>query len=152
MNETTGTQPSRWPGQLTRLVPGAELMEQQVESWFAEGLPMRWVPIIDAENFPGGMKDVHPFFGDFEASLIVSKPKDLMSIPNGMKGWLMPLIAADTDVACGRWDNAIYFLKVQDRRNGAVVTYQTEGLDDTGNPINATPPGAEGGKFEGDLK
>ncbi|NMG17405.1 hypothetical protein [Aromatoleum bremense] len=102
-------------------------MERTVRSWFDSGQPLFWRPIFDPENFPAALPEMFltpdPFGG---ACWLISRPESLLSLPSGIKGWLMPCDAEDTDIACGRWENSITFMAINDRWTGVRVTYQTD--------------------------
>ena len=48
----------------------------------------------------------------------IHRPEDLLALPDGITGWLLPADADDTDVACGVWNGEVYILGVQDKRTG----------------------------------
>ncbi|MEF3062298.1 hypothetical protein V4C85_20770 [Ralstonia solanacearum] len=129
--------------------PGASPdMMQRVQTWLDAGTPLLWRPIYDRENFP----DATPEMLDMcrrhsDVSWQVFSIGDLTALPAGIKGWLMPVNAEDTDVVCGRWENALTFLGCRDRRTGQPVTYRSDRADPadgeaplrTDSQIQATP-------------
>ena len=52
----------------------------------------------------------------------IYRPEDLLALPDGITGWLLPADAEDTDVACGVWNGEVYILGVQDKRTGRKQT------------------------------
>ncbi|MBK9624964.1 MAG: hypothetical protein IPO38_10575 [Rhodocyclaceae bacterium] len=48
----------------------------------------------------------------------IHRPEDLLGLPEGITGWLLPADAIDTDVACGVWNGEVYILGVQDKHTG----------------------------------
>ena len=108
-------------------VPTSNDMTQCVRLWFARGAPLVWRPILSRDNFP----NVDPACL-IEAQAVpgpcwlIARPEDLASLPAGITGWLMPVDAEDTDVACGRWENGVTFMAINDRASGERITYQTD--------------------------
>ena len=111
---------------LTRLSPDAEPMERKVTQWLADGTPLLWVPILDIENYPEGLEAARELSREFDGGWLILNKADFLRLPEGIKGWLMPIFHNDTDVACGRWQQEIYFIRIQERGTGAVVTYQSD--------------------------
>lgn len=54
---------------------------------------------------------------------------ELLQLPNGITGWLMPATATDTDVACGVWNGEVYILGIKDRRTCKPQTLRGERVD-----------------------
>ena len=108
-------------------------MLSRFQAWIDAGLPLLWRPIYSRDNFPKAppaILDIARTHADL--SWAVNKIDDLMTLPAGIKGWIMPVTTNDTDIVCGRWEDAIYFMGVQDSRTGAAVTYQI----DRAEPVN----------------
>lgn len=99
-------------------------VEQRVLAWLNSGKPLAWIPIISQQNFPDTPPDVLAFVDQYQEALRwpIRQPQDLLSLPEGMTGWLLPIDASDTDVACGVWDGQVYILGVKDRRTGQPQT------------------------------
>lgn len=100
---------------------------RSVQQWLDEGRPLLWMPIMDRENFP----DATPEMLALAAAsgglcIVISRAEHFMTLPQGIKGWLLPADAEDTEVVCGRWENAVTFMDMRDRRTGAKVTYRTD--------------------------
>lgn len=112
-------------GTLIRLAPEAQSMEQIVSGWIAERIPLLWVPIIDVENFPGAEELAQEQARELDGGWLIVEPADFLILPNGIKGWLMPVDADDTDVACGRWQQEIFFLRISEKATGAPATYRS---------------------------
>lgn len=113
-------------GTLTRLAPEAQAMEQVLSRWLTEQTPLLWVPIIDAENFPDLDTAAQDLAGEMDGGWLLLRPTDFLTLPEGIKGWLMPVLADDTEVACGRWRKQIFFLRINDKATGAQVTYRSD--------------------------
>jgi hypothetical protein len=113
-------------GTLTRLAPEAQAMEQVVSRWLTEHTPLLWVPIIDAENFPNLDAAAQDLAGEMDGGWLLLRPTDFLTLPEGIKGWLMPVLADDTEVACGRWQKEIFFLRINNKATGAQVTYRSD--------------------------
>lgn len=115
-------------GTLTRLVPEAQGMEATVSAWLANKTPLLWVPIIDVENFPGAeaVAQAQAQTSEMDGGWLLLQPADFLTLPEGIKGWLMPVLADDTEVACGRWQKEIFFLRINDKATGAPVTYRSD--------------------------
>lgn len=108
-------------------------MVTRVKAWIDAGTPLVWRPIFDRENFPQftpDMLDAGRQQSDF--CWFIPEAESLLSLPDGIKGWLMPFDATDTDVVCGRWANELHFMGAMDSRNGSPVTYQVDVED----PVN----------------
>ena len=133
MNNTTETQATGG----TRHVPVERLqhynpeVEQRVQGWFASGQPLVWIPILSQENFPDVPKQLLEFADYYQEAMRwpIHQIEDLLQLPNGITGWLMPATASDTDVACGVWNGEVYILGVKDKRNGRKQTLLGECVD-----------------------
>ena len=60
---------------------------------------------------------------------LIRCPEDLLALPEGVTGWLLPVDADDTDVACGVWNSEVYILGVQEKRTGRKQTLRSECCD-----------------------
>ena len=133
MNNTT--KPQSTGG--TRHVPVERLqhynpeVEQRVQGWFASGQPLVWIPILSQENFPDVPQQLLEFADYYQEAMRwpIHQIEDLLQLPNGITGWLMPATASDTDVACGVWNGEVYILGVKDKRNGRKQTLLGECVD-----------------------
>ena len=103
-------------------------VEQRVQSWFTTGIPLVWIPILSQRNFPGVPLQVLQFADQYHEALRwpISAPEDLLQLPDGVTGWLMPADAQDTDVACAQWENEVYILGVQHMFTGRKQTLRGE--------------------------
>jgi len=110
----------------TRIHPEADAMEQTVLQWLADQTPLLWVPVIDVENFPGALQAAQESARDLDGGWLTLQQSDFLRLPEGIKGWLLPINGHDTDVDCRRWEQEIFFLRVRERATGAVVTYRTD--------------------------
>lgn len=111
---------------------------QRVQGWLASGQLLVWIPILSQQNFPGVPPTVLQFADRFQESMRwpIHRPEDLLQLPDGITGWLMPADADDTEVACGVWNGEVYILGVQDKRTGRRQTLLGEHADvptDAGN-------------------
>ncbi len=99
-------------------------VHERVQQWLASGQLLAWIPILSAENFPGVPPDVLQFADRYQEAMRwpIHRPEDLLALPDGITGWLLPADADDTDVACGVWNGEIYILGVQDKRTGRKQT------------------------------
>jgi hypothetical protein len=118
-------------------------VEQRVQQWLASGQLLVWIPILNQENFPGVPPQILQFAGQYQEAMRwpIHRPEDLLALPDGITGWLLPADAEDTDVACGVWNGEVYILGVQDKRTGRKQTLLGEGevaragvATDAGNP------------------
>ena len=133
MNNTTETQATGG----TRHVPVERLqhynpeVEQRVQGWFASGQPLVWIPILSQENFPDVPQQLLEFADYYQEAMRwpIHQIEDLLQLPNGITGWLMPATVSDTDVACGVWNGEVYILGVKDKRNGRKQTLLGECVD-----------------------
>ena len=133
MNNTTETQATGG----TRHVPVERLqhynpeVEQRVQGWFASGQPLVWIPILSQENFPDVPQQLLEFADYYQEAMRwpIHQIEDLLQLPNGITGWLMPATASNTDVACGVWNGEVYILGVKDKRNGRKQTLLGECVD-----------------------
>lgn len=113
-------------GTLTRLAPEAHAMAQTVSRWLTEQTPLLWVPTKDVENFPCADAAAQDLARKMDGGWLLLQPADFLTLPEGIKGWLMPVLADDTDVACGRWQKEVFFLRINDKTTGAQVTYRSD--------------------------
>lgn len=106
-------------------------VEQRVQGWFASGQSLVWIPILSQDNFPDTPPEILQWADSRQAAFHVpiGQPSDLLLMPEGVTGWLMPADADDTDVACGVWNGEIYILGVKDQRTGRSQTLQGERFD-----------------------
>lgn len=86
---------------------------------------------MSQENFPDTPPEILQWIEARQAALHVPirEPADLLRMPEGVTGWLMPEGDADTDVACGIWAGEVYILGVKDKRTGRKQTLLGECAD-----------------------
>ena len=113
-------------------------VDQRVLGWLNSGQLLAWIPIISQQNFPDTPPDVLAFVDQYQEELRwpIRQPQDLLNLPEGMTGWLLPIDANDTDVACGVWDGQVYILGITDQRTGKPQTLlgeRDEGATDAAN-------------------
>lgn len=106
-------------------------VEQRVQGWLASGQLLAWIPILSQENFPDVPPQVLQFADQYQEAMRwpIHRPEDLLALPEGITGWLLPADADDTDVACGVWKGEVYILGVQDKRTGRKQTLLGECFD-----------------------
>jgi hypothetical protein len=99
-------------------------VEQRVLDWLNSGQFLAWIPIISQQNFPDTPPDVLAFVDQHQEELCwpIRQPQDLLNLPEGITGWLLPIDTNDTDVACGVWDGQVYILGITDQRTGKPQT------------------------------
>ena len=118
-------------------VPGQPLahydpeVAQRVQSWLASGQRLAWIPILSQDNSPGTPPESLQFADRFQESMRWPShaPEDLLQLPEGITGWLLPANAEDTKVACGVWNGEVYILGVKDKRTGRPQTLLGERFD-----------------------
>ena len=118
-------------------VPGQPLAHhdpeggQRVQGWLASGQLLAWIPILSQDNFPGTPPEILQFADRYQESMRwpIHAPEDLLQLPEGITGWLLPADAEDTDVACGVWNGEVYILGVKDKRTGRAQTLLGERFD-----------------------
>ena len=113
-------------------------VHQRVQHWLASGQLLAWIPILSQENFPDVPPQILRFADQYQEAMrwTIHRPEDLLALPDGITGWLLPADADDTDVACGVWNGEVYILGVQDKRTGRRQTLLGEHADvptDAGN-------------------
>lgn len=111
---------------LIRIHPDAATMEKTVTQWLAQQTPLLWVPIIDVDSFSDAQEVARESARDMDGGWLILQRADFLTLPEGIKGWLLPVGTEDTNVACGRWQKEIYFLRIHDKASGAAVTYRTD--------------------------
>nr|HOX60151.1 hypothetical protein [Verrucomicrobiota bacterium] len=106
-------------------------VHQRVQQWLASGQLLVWIPILSQENFPDVPPQILRFADQYQEAMRwpINRPEDLLGLPDGITGWLLPADAEDTDVACGVWDGEVYILGVQDKRTGRKQTLLGERFD-----------------------
>ena len=99
-------------------------VHQRVQQWLASGQVLAWIPILSQENFPGVQPHILRFADQYQEAMRwpIHRPEDLLELPDGITGWLLPADADDTDVACGVWNSEVYILGVQEKRTGRKQT------------------------------
>ena len=118
-------------------IPGQPLahydpeVAQRVHGWLASGQLLAWIPILSQDNFPGTPPEILQFADRHQESMRwpIHAPEDLLQLPEGITGWLLPADADDTDVACGVWNGEVYILGVKDKRTGRAQTLLGERFD-----------------------
>ena len=118
-------------------IPGQPLanydpeVAQRVHGWLASGQLLTWIPILSEDNFPGTPPEILQFADRYQESMRwpVHALEDLLQLPDGITGWLMPADADDTDVACRVWNGEVYILVVRDKRTGRAQTLLGERFD-----------------------
>ena len=106
-------------------------VEQRVQQWLASGQLLAWIPILSQENFPDVPPQILQCADQHQEAMRwpIYRPEDLLALPDGITGWLVPADADDTDVACGVWNGEVYILGVQDKRTGRPQTLMGERAD-----------------------
>jgi len=99
--------------------------EYALKDWWAAGTALLWVPIIDVDGTPDSVAAGRELAAELDGGWLIHRPADLLTLPEGLKGWLLPLNADDTNVVCGRWRTEITFMQITDRHTGAVATFQS---------------------------
>jgi len=109
-------------------------VERRVGSWFDAQRPLVWIPILSQENFPDTPRQVLDLADAFQEAirLPIAQIEDLLELPAGITGWLMPADEEDTDVACGQWDGEVYILGVKHKLTGRKQTLRGEVPDSPG--------------------
>lgn len=97
---------------------------QRVHGWLASGQPLAWIPILSQDNFHDTPRETLQSARHHQAAMrwLIHRPEELLDLPEGVTGWLLPAEANDTDVACGVWGGEVYILGVTDRRTGRAQT------------------------------
>lgn len=106
-------------------------VHQRVQQWLSSGQLLAWTPILSQENFPDVPPQILQFADQHQEAMrwLIHRPEDLLTLPDGITGWLLPADADDTDVACGVWSGEVYILGVQDKRTGRPQTLLGERAD-----------------------
>jgi hypothetical protein len=99
-------------------------VEQRVQQWLASGQLLAWIPILSQENFPDVPPQILQFADQHQEAMRwpIRRPEDLLALPDGITGWLLPADAEDASVACGVWNGEVYILGVRDKHTGLVQT------------------------------
>lgn len=130
MNTTTiNSSPAALPIQpLSHYDPA---VEQRVQQWLASRQLLAWIPILSQENFPDVPPQILQFADQYQEAMRwpIHRPEDLLGLPDGITGWLLPADADDTDVACGVWNGEVYILGVKDKHTGKKQTLLGERVD-----------------------
>lgn len=131
MNTTTTNNSTTSHLPIERLSHFDPEVHQRVQQWFASGQLLAWIPILSRENFPGVPPEVLQFLDRYQEAMRwpIQRPEDLLGLPEGITGWLLPATASDTDVACGVWNGEVYILGVKDKRTGRKQTLLGECAD-----------------------
>ena len=140
MNTTTTNIATTGPLPIERLGHYDPAVEQRVQQWLASGQLLAWIPILSQENFPDVPPDVLQFADRYQEAMRwpIHRPEDLLALPDGIPGWLLPADAEDTDVACGVWNGEVYILGVKDRRTGRKQTLLGEAAATNANAATDT--------------
>ena len=138
MNTTTINCSTANPMPIERLAHVVAAVHERVQQWLASGQLLAWIPILSQENFLDVPPQILQFADRHQEAMRwpIHRPEDLLTLPDGITGWLLPADAEDTDVACGVWNGEVYILGVQDKRTGRRQTLLGEHADvptDAGN-------------------
>ena len=103
-------------------------VEQRVQQWLASGQLLAWIPILSQENFPDVPSQILQFADRHQEAMRwpIRRPEDLLALPDGITGWLLPADAEDADVACGVWNGEVYILGVRNKHTGLEQTLRSE--------------------------
>ena len=125
INTTTGHLP------IERLAPYNAAVEQRVQQWLTSGQVLVWIPILSRENFPDVPPHILQLADQYQVAMrwLIRRPEDLLALPEGITGWLLPADADDTDVACGIWNREVYILGVKEKRTGRKQSLRGECCD-----------------------
>ena len=131
MNSTTINSNASGPMPIEKLGHYDPEVHQRVQQWLASGQLLAWIPILSQENFPDVPPQILQFADQHQEAMRwpIYRPEDLLALPDGITGWLVPADADDTDVACGVWNGEVYILGVQDKRTGRPQTLMGERAD-----------------------
>ena len=131
MNTTTINSTTANPMPIERLGHYDPEVEQRVQQWLASRQLLVWIPILSQENFPDVPPQILQFADQYQEAMRwpIHRPEDLLTLPDGITGWLLPADADDTDVACGVWSGEVYILGVKDKRTGRPQTLLGERFD-----------------------
>ena len=102
-------------------------VEQRVQQWLASGQLLAWIPILSQENFPDVPPQILQFADQHQEAMCwpIHRPEDLLALPDGITGWLLPADAEDASVACAVWNGEVYILGVRDKHTGLEQTLQS---------------------------
>ena len=131
MNTTTINSTTANPMSIERLSHFDPEVHQRVQQWLTSGQLLAWIPILSQENFPDTPLEILRFADRYQEAMRwpIHRPEDLLGLPDGITGWLLPADAEDTDVACGVWAGEVYILGVRDKRTGRPQTLLGECFD-----------------------
>ena len=128
MNTTTINSSTADPMPIERLGHYDPEVHQRVQQWLASGQVLAWIPILSQENFPDVPPQILQFADQYQEAMRwpIHRPEDLLALPDGITGWLLPADAEDTSVACGVWNGEVYILSVRDKHTGLEQTLRSE--------------------------
>ena len=131
MNTTTINTTTTGHLPIERLAHYNAAVEQRVQQWLTSGQLLAWIPILSRENFPDVPPQILQLADQYQVAMrwLIRCPEDLLALPEGVTGWLLPVDADDTDVACGVWNSEVYILGVQEKRTGRKQTLRSECCD-----------------------
>ena len=131
MNTTTINSITPNPMAIERLAHFDAAVHERVQQWLTSGQLLAWIPILSQENFPDTPPEILRFADRYQEAMRwpIHRPEDLLALPDGITGWLLPADAEDTDVACGVWNGEVYILGVKDKRTGRQQTLLGERVD-----------------------
>ena len=103
MNTTTNNSTTTGHLPIERLSHFDPEVHQRVQQWLASGQLLAWIPILSQENFPDVPPQILQFADQYQEAMRwpIHRPEDLLALPDGITGWLLPADDEDTDVACG---------------------------------------------------
>jgi len=85
---------------------------------------MVWFPILNSQNFPDVSPAIllHANQSHRCFAWSIEEAEDLLHIPEGLTGWLLPIDQADTDVVVGLWEGELHFVAAVDQGTGQPQT------------------------------
>lgn len=97
-----------------------------LDEWFAEDIEVLWIPICDMPYDADVQHEREQFLQRYGDYRILRNFDDVAQLPVGIRGWIIPATANDSEVVCVRSeDGSIVYLDMLHPFTGERMTYQS---------------------------
>lgn len=101
-------------------------LPSHLDEWFAEDIEVLWIPIFDMPQGVDAVQHIdhmQKLYGDYR---ILRGFDDVAQLPVGIRGWIVPATADDSEVICIRHENGdIEYLGMVHPKTGECMSYQS---------------------------
>ncbi len=107
------------------------LSPSPLHDWLTDDIEVLWIPIFDypnASDFVQHAERMRQQYGDYR---ILRNFDDVAQLPIGIRGWIIPATANDSDLICLKHDNGhLEYFSMAHPHTGQRMSYQSSGAYD----------------------